>query len=377
MYAIVFLQGMVFYGSISTLYRQAYGVSIFQITVIESVSLILTLLLEIPWGIIADRIGYKRTMVLCCLLYLVSQVIFWQATGFSWFLVERIILGIVIAGMSGVDTSILYLSAKEGESQKVFGTYNALQTAGLLVSALVFSLWIGDHYRVAALATVITYACAAVLSFFLVEVKEKGESEASWAEIISTFKIIFKNKSLILFLVAVALLSESHQTITVFLNQLQYKAAGLSSSTIGTIFIVVVLVGLISAYSSKFTRAVGQYKSGYFFFSVAAALCLVLSLQTQAYISVGCILGFRAINALFQPYQMELQNKQVTTKNRATALSVNAMIVDCIGAGTNLVFGSLAERNLSMSFGFGSMICLVGLGLFIVWCMRRKESALV
>ena len=59
MYAITLLQGMVFYGSIATLYRQASGLSVFQITLIESISYALCILFEIPWGIIADKIGYK------------------------------------------------------------------------------------------------------------------------------------------------------------------------------------------------------------------------------------------------------------------------------------------------------------------------------
>jgi len=48
MYAIALLQGMVFYGPIATLYRQAAGVSVFQITLIESISLALALALEVP-----------------------------------------------------------------------------------------------------------------------------------------------------------------------------------------------------------------------------------------------------------------------------------------------------------------------------------------
>ena len=41
MYGISLLQGMVFYGPIATLYRQAAGVSVFEITLIESISLAL------------------------------------------------------------------------------------------------------------------------------------------------------------------------------------------------------------------------------------------------------------------------------------------------------------------------------------------------
>ena len=52
MYAIALLQGMVFYGPIATLYRQAAGVSVFQVTLIESISLALALALEVPLSLI-------------------------------------------------------------------------------------------------------------------------------------------------------------------------------------------------------------------------------------------------------------------------------------------------------------------------------------
>lgn len=45
-----FLQAMVFYAPIATLYRQAQGITLSQITIIESICLALCLLLELPWG---------------------------------------------------------------------------------------------------------------------------------------------------------------------------------------------------------------------------------------------------------------------------------------------------------------------------------------
>ncbi|WP_243259213.1 hypothetical protein [Clostridium sp. 'deep sea'] len=50
MYVIVFLQGFVFYGPVATLYRQARGLNLNQVFVIESVFWILMLIFEIPWG---------------------------------------------------------------------------------------------------------------------------------------------------------------------------------------------------------------------------------------------------------------------------------------------------------------------------------------
>ena len=76
LYTIVFLQGMVFYGPVAVLYRQAAGITVFQMTLIEGVSLVLTVGLEIPWGILAEKIGYRSTMVTCCIVFFISKIIF-------------------------------------------------------------------------------------------------------------------------------------------------------------------------------------------------------------------------------------------------------------------------------------------------------------
>ena len=105
MYLIAFLQGMVFYGPVATLYRTAAGVTVGQIALIESISYLLMILLEIPWGLVTARIGLKNTPSVSCILYLVSKVIFLQAESFGGFLAERALLAVVLTGFSGCDTA--------------------------------------------------------------------------------------------------------------------------------------------------------------------------------------------------------------------------------------------------------------------------------
>lgn len=367
MYALALLQGMVFYGPIATLYRQAQGVTVFEITVIESISLALGILLEIPWGMIADRIGYRKTMIFCSALYFMSKIVFWQATGFGGFLAERIMLSVVLAGYSGVDSSLIYLSCEGTDSQKAFGLYSSMGMAGLLIAAAVFSIFVGDNYWLAGLLTVISYGFAMVLSFGLTEVRQTAAEETTAEPFRESFRQIFSNRKLLLFLVGVALLSETHQTITVFLNQLQYERCGLNESVIGLVYIVVTLLGLLGAYSAAFTRRVGVHRSFALFCVLAAISCLVLGFTSLALPSVISVLVLRLSNTLFQPLLADLQNRQITSRNRATALSVCGMLVNGIAIGTNLVFGALSDWNLSAAFYFGSVICTVGLLLFWLW----------
>ena len=110
MYAIVFLQGLVFYGSVATVYRQGRGISLYDIFLIESVSWILMILLEVPWGCFADGFGYKNTIVISNIMYFISKIIFWQAHSLVMFLLERVFISIALSGISGCDSAILYSS---------------------------------------------------------------------------------------------------------------------------------------------------------------------------------------------------------------------------------------------------------------------------
>ena len=374
MYAIALLHGMVFYGPIATLYRQAQGVSVFEITVIESVSLALCLILEIPWGIVADKIGYRLTMVSCCAIYFISKLVFWQASSFAAFLVERILLSIVIAGLSGVETSVLYLSCKKGQSQRVFGIYNSLTTTGLLVAALIFSVAVGSNYKLAGFLTVLSYGAAALLSLGLAEVKEEKSEGSRTAAFFPLMRQTLANKHLLLFLIGAALLSETHQVITVFFNQLQYTKCGLSTRWIGYIYVLVTIAGLLGVFSSRLTKKAGVAPTAAILFLAAITACLLLTFTNSAWISVAAILMLRVAFSLFQPLQTELQNEQILSENRATALSINAVIMESVGIGTNVAFGAVAEQNLALSFLLGAVLCLGGAVLFAFWYRKQKPA---
>lgn len=368
LYAISLLQGMVFYGPIATLYRQAAGVTVFQITIIESVSIALCIILELPWGVIADRVGYKATMIVCCLLYFVSKIVFWKASDFDTFLLERIILSVVVAGMSGCDVTILYLSCNQSESQKVFSIYNNLSAMGLLFASFVYSVVIKDNYRLAGLYTVISYGVAALLTFGLQEVYSSFDKYPKRnIQTVTLLKQLFKNKQFIFFLIGIALLNETHQTITTFLNQLQYTKSGILPDAMGYIYILVTLVGLVGMASAWLTNKMGVKFLVSILYGSSICACIVMALTSNAILSVLGIVVLRLAFSLFQPLQTELQNKQIITENRATVLSINAMLIDGVGVATNIVFGKVAEVSLSGAMLCGAWLCAVGYILFFLW----------
>ncbi len=375
MYAISFLQGMVFYASIATLYRQVWGVTMFQIMLIESVSLVLGVMLEVPWGFLADRIGYKKTMILCTGLYAVSKVVFWQATGFGWFLAERVLLSVVTSGLSGVDSSILYLSCETGKSQRVFGIFDSLGTMGMILATLIFSFFVKENYKLSALLTVVTYSAAAVLPFFLTEVREEGIQERDSArELLGAFTEAFRSPLVLVFLLGASLLTEMQWAVTVMLNQVQYEKCGMSVGSIGFVYVAASVLELSSALSEGFTKKLGERSALLVIGLLSVAACSILAATETAWISVICILTIVTTCSLFGPLCSELKNRQVTSPNRATVLSIFAIITDCVGIGTNTVFGALADWNVSVTFGAGAVISAVSVTLLMVWYGKYEKG---
>ena len=371
LYALSFLQGMVFYAPIATLNRQAAGIGILQITLLESISMALSLALELPWGVLADRIGYKKTMIACSMLYLASKLVFWRAESFGAFLLERILLATVCAGFSGVDAGMLYLSAPEGESQKCFGIYNSLAQAGLLLAGAVYAAFVGENYRLAGLLTVFSYAAAALLSLGLVEVRREEKSERRGArEFVGVLKGVFRNPALMMLVLAAALLTEAHQTITVFLSQVKLEACGMRGGGFGIAFLFLGAAGLCGGLSKGFTDRLGERRFGSLIYLLGLLCCAVLSFTGNAVAAMVAVVLLRVAYMLSAPLYTRLQNEQVKSGNRATELSVNAVLLDSIAVFSNLIFGRLAEVNISHAMLLGCAFCAAGLLLYNAFFRR-------
>lgn len=159
-------------------------------------------------------------------------------------------------------------------------------------------------------------------------------------------------------------LAEAHQTIIVFLNQLQYEKYGLDNAAIGYIYIIATLLGACGFCSAWFTKKTGVKAAGLLLGGAGGIACVMLVFAQTAFMSVSGILLLRISNSLFLPFQTEMQNKLVCTKYRATELSIHAMVLEGIAVGTNLVFGAVAEMSLANAFWFGAGICAVSVILF-------------
>ena len=360
--AIAFLQGMVFYSAVATLYRQAAGLSIFAITAIEGASVALSMVLEVPWGWAADRIGYRRTMIICDLLFLATKIIFWKAGSFTGFLAERLLLAVVISGLSGVDSAMLYLSSEGSDAQRNEGFCRAAGEAGLLLSGFLYTMFLSGQYRRAALWTAIAYALAAALTFMLTEVRPESPG-VKHPRILSLAKEHFRLPGMLPLVVCSAVYCETVHCVTVYFSQLQYLRCGMGPRAVGAAFLAVSAAGLCGPLSGRMTRRWGKRPFGRALLLISAICVLVLALTGRALISVFFIVLLSVLSALFIPLAWSAENDLVTSDDRATALSLNAMAGDSLAVLLDLGLGRAADASLPAAFGLCGMACLLAFGL--------------
>lgn len=375
MYAIAFFQGIVLYASISTLYRQARGLSLSEYAVIDGFSYIFQLAFEIPFGMLADRMGYKKTLVFSNGLYLISKIIFWQAFGFGSFLLERLFFSMALAGLSGLDVSILYLSCGKQDSQKIFSRYSAFGTAGMLTGCLIFTLFLSGNYEATALGTVITYGIAFFLSFFVRDVhsEEPKEDIPSLRRLADTLKTTLKDRKFLLFILGAAMVSYATWAVTVMLNQTKYIALGLTERHIGWIEIVLSCLALTGVYSAALTKKAGFKKFMVLCMGTVAISALIMGITGNALLAILCAALVEIAYDLIQPLISDLYSKRVCVSDRATQLSVYAMIEEILSFGLSFLMSVITAKSYSGSFVFCAVLAAGGIFLFL-YCYRGVHS---
>lgn len=357
MYAIAFFQGIVLYATISTLYREQRGLTLSDYAIIESFSYFFMLAFEIPFGFIADRIGYKKTLALSNGVYFLSKVVFWQAHGFGLFLLERFLMSIAFAGLSGVDTSVIYLSSEKDKTQKNFGWYASFGTAGMLTGCAVFTLFLSNDFSGCAFGTMISYGIAFLLTLFIDEVKGKaeGDERITVSNLLDTIKISIKDVKFLGFLLAAALLGNASWLISVMLYQDKYLLLGINEQQMGIITIGISIAGLFSFASDFFTKKLGKCK----FLSL---LCIVMCIASVwmgytefAFIAIICHFLVDVGYGLVTPLINEIENERVSVQDRATQLSVYGMIVDVISIVISIITSRVADISLTALFVFAAI----------------------
>lgn len=356
---IIFLQGFVFYAPIATIYREKRGISLSQIFLIESIYMILIILMEIPWGRFADKFGYKKTLILSNFIFFLSKIIFFKADSFFMFFIERLLLAISISGLSGCDTALIYVSLdEEDNSERAFAKYGFFANLGFLLGSLLATFIINISMDLAAFFTIIPYGFAFLLTFLLKDIKGKATESLG---IKRNLKYVFTKKNIVVFIIAIALITEVVQSITVVLNQGIYIKSNIDIKYFGLILVVIQIINLISVKSYKLTNKIGQKSSIKLFIIIIALSSFSLIFIKNGFLAFIGIALISTSRSFIEPIFMDIKNKSIQSIDRATLLSIYSMFQSIVASIVNPLIGVTSNYSLELGLIVCSIISFVSL----------------
>lgn len=365
MYIIAFLQGLIFYGPVSLIYKIQKGVSVKEAFFLEFFLLMITVFTEVLWGYFADKYGYKKTLIISYFLFFLSRVTLIFCNSFVSFFIETCIRGISVSGISGCDIAFLYSSCSENESEKVFGRYRAYNSTGFFISSILSVFIVGKSIELAIFLTSIAYGINVLIMYFTSDVEYKVDKKKESFNLKDSFKDRNLIKQMLVFVIATSLICEITYGITINLSQIHFKNIGFDFKFFGFITAFSELASLLSSKTYIFTNKFGQTKTLKFIITSTLIFVFILIFTENIIFSIVCIISLSGLTAMSSPIVLDIQNKFIK-KNRATILSIYSMIGNIFAAIINILIGFLADMYVKYSFMLCFFILLIGVyGVYI------------
>jgi MFS family permease len=353
-----------FFWLIQNVYFLEQGINYSQLAILLGVWSITTVVLEIPSGLLADRFGRKRVIIIGKLAFFMGILTFALLRTFPGFLLGMVFWGIHESFISGALEALVFDELKSQKNEGKFKDILALATVsrevGLGVGVLIagFVTQISMSYNVVA-SLVITFI-GFCITFFLPNPKMIAESESELLEV--SFSVALKQilskqvlVRLVLFSITVML---SYQVITEYVV-FSLKDLGLNYIAIGIFAFVEMLSFSIGAY---FAGRVNTkiYRNVFALLSIAMAIGMFLITTNVIYIVVAAWLFLRIVKAFSEVSSTADWQSSVRSSDRATTGSIKNLLTNILYIPAAFVFGVLADNyGLFSAFYFSAVISLI------------------
>jgi MFS family permease len=372
-----FFATLYFYIPVGTLYLQSKNLNYVQINSLWGIIVGTMFLTEVPAGIIADRLGRKRSINVALALQVLGEVIYIFADGYWPFALAAMIGGLGFAFGSGSLEALVYDSLKtrgrEGEMSKAMGFISAAQRlANLLAFAVGGLLVVNLTQKRFVLAIAIT-ACMVAVGFLVSltlrepqsEVRQ-GSGDGSLKLLVDGVKTLQSNKRFRrLVLLALATIPFSNYLSSLY--QPRFVNVGVPPIWLGLGLALASGISIVVArYAYWLEARLGAKASLLLATGLPGVLYLVMAAVLHPVFTVAAFCTLYGSLSLKGPIFSGHLNRHIESKNRATVLSLISMFSGIYEALMGLLIGSIGDFSLAYAFAFMGVMVLVGSLLFQV-----------
>jgi len=183
---------------IIVLFWQDNGLDMLDVFVLQALFAVAMVVLEVPTGMVADRLGKTTSLTFGVGTLLVGMFVYALGHGFAAFLAAEVLLALGAALVSGADSSLLYDSlealGRVSEYTRREGRARSVQMVSFAASNLVGG-FIGSYdYRAAVWASLLGPAVAIFVSLRLTEV-QSVQSTTGWSEAWQGYRALVRDST--------------------------------------------------------------------------------------------------------------------------------------------------------------------------------------
>jgi MFS family permease len=401
-YVINFLKGLMFFLPIYALYLQQELFTVFNVSLIIAIQAIFIALFEVPSGAIADLFGRKNTLIAAGIIAFMAVFFLSIGTTLIFFILYAILIALAESLNSGTDVAILFDSVKGANKQakkeaialseasveskailsvfenkkahfkRVIGINNSMWPIGASISSLIGGILAVQSLRLPIFVTLIPFGLALILTLFLTEPKYQREKHKNiFLHMFKSAKIVIKKKQLFILTLA-GLLFFAFGEVTHQLNPIFFEFKAIPLEYFGLIFAIMFGLSSIGSFLSYTVSSKLGNKS-----TIIISAMFTPILTFAATLAFGLWAGLLlAIPSLFwgirSPVITHLLNLEVTSKNRATVISIGNLgkrlgLAICIP-----IFGRLSDV-YNINFVFKLAAGLYFSAIFVLFFIKDKN----
>jgi len=339
-------------------------------------------LLEIPTGALADRLGRKKMFIVGAALLALYPIGYIYELPLLTILVLSLLSALGSALRSGTLVPLTYASYKlenrsDADYHKFLSTNHTLLFIARALSGVVGGLLYAYDPHAPYVAIFIVYLCIIAVGFFLVDVGERS-TLSNKAHISDTVKALVSKRLIVMLLgtyIAYQIVGEAIWTA----YQPFFKDDGLAAPQIGIIFTAIATISALGAYSTRFImRKVGVLLIELLVSVMVLATALLLLVPSDLMHVIAIIPSAFAFGVSLTPITATVQ-KYLATTYHSTALSIVNVAQYCtygfaalyISKGIDLFGADTTRRILFIEAAVVTAI------LAVVYLYQRKNDEII
>ncbi|MBI1282235.1 MAG: MFS transporter [Anaerolineaceae bacterium] len=351
------------------------GLSLLQISTIESVVIATLFLMEVQTGVIADRIPRRWSVTASLFLMMSAEALFLFSRSYPLYLLVAVFTGTGFAFASGAVESLIYDSLpadnRDAEMKRVMGRYGSIGQIAFFLSPIVGSFIIGDmapeRFNIAIALTVLALFVGVAVSLTLHEPQalHTKRQTNSLSILRQGWRELYHNppmQRLALMTIFTATFTGALVTTYAAFYMSKHNLSPLAIALALSIGSLLAAVTQHSAY--RIERWLGKRWSLLLLTLLPGISYLVLAFSTAPYLIWFIIVWMYATNDTRVPLISAYQNALISSENRATTLSLVNMFLNIFVAVMGPIYATLGTINFAFAFiAMGLVILFAGITL--------------